>query len=78
MKPYPVKPSKQYHRLRVDLSSDELRRFKAMSAELGSYTITIASALLRASFDPANREYIADIVRQAERAKLARKLESAT
>jgi hypothetical protein len=50
----------------VHLEDHELRKLKIMAAELGSHTVTITTELIRAGFKPENREYVEELVREAE------------
>ena len=62
-----AKKSKRPRRsIETHLEDHELRKLKIMAAELGSHTVTITTELIRAGFDPVNREYVEELVRKAE------------
>jgi hypothetical protein len=63
-------PSKKLKRPRrsieTKLEADELRRLRILAAELGTRTVTLTTALIRAGFEAENRPYVAQLVRDAE------------
>lgn len=54
--------------IEIKLSDREQREFGELARSLGTHGITLATILLRAGFDPNNREYLEDLLKHHFRA----------